>query len=182
LKRSAAGIRIGPRGSGRIRASRAGPAASPRGRDSDGTNSSDDAGGGGISSGNSGGSGSASLGGSGLGSIGSSDASLHAKAFAIDGERIVIGSFNFDPRSALYNTELGVVIDSPAWAQRLSRSFDRQIPLNAYRVQFDDRGRLEWIERRADGSEERYDREPHASFGRKLLVRLLGLLPIERLL
>ncbi|MCC6171426.1 MAG: hypothetical protein IT481_05285 [Gammaproteobacteria bacterium] len=43
-------------------------------------------------------------------------------------------------------------------------------------------GRLEWIERRADGSEERYDREPHASFGRKLLVRLLGLLPIERLL
>ena len=33
---------------------------------------------------------------------------------------VFIGSFNFDPRSARLNTEMGVVIDSPALAERLS--------------------------------------------------------------
>ena len=31
----------------------------------------------------------------------------------MDRERICIGSFNFDPRSVSYNTELGFVIRSP---------------------------------------------------------------------
>ena len=39
--------------------------------------------------------------------------SLHAKTLAMDRERIFIGSFNFDPRSVIYNTELGLVIRSP---------------------------------------------------------------------
>src|SRR3954468_5074802 len=37
--------------------------------------------------------------------IGGSDASLHAKTFAVDRSRIFVGSFNFDPRSARLNTE-----------------------------------------------------------------------------
>lgn len=162
LRRSATGIRIGPRGSGRVRRGRADtlPAAPAPAADE--------------------GDGGRGVGGSGV--LGRSDASLHAKAFEIDGERIVIGSFNFDPRSARHNTELGLVIESPAWAQRLSNSFDQQIPVNAYRVQFDGSGRLEWLERRADGSELRHHREPNASLGRKFLVWLLGLLPIEGLL
>ena len=49
-------------------------------------------------------------------------------------------------------------------------------------MRIDAHGRLEWTERRADGSEVLYHREPNASIGRKLLVWLLGLLPIERLL
>ncbi|MDX1561273.1 MAG: phospholipase D family protein, partial [Marinobacter sp.] len=39
--------------------------------------------------------------------VGSSAASLHAKTFAVDGETLFVGSFNFDPRSANLNTELG---------------------------------------------------------------------------
>jgi len=50
---------------------------------------------------------------------GSSAASLHAKTFAVDGERIFIGSFNLDPRSAALNTELGFVIESPRLANAL---------------------------------------------------------------
>src|SRR5690606_9309531 len=38
------------------------------------------------------------------GLAGSSRASLHSKTLAVDEERIFIGSFNFDPRSLLYNT------------------------------------------------------------------------------
>jgi putative cardiolipin synthase len=47
---------------------------------------------------------------------GGSDASLHVKTFAIDRSRIFVGSFNFDPRSAGLNTEMGVVVESPRLA------------------------------------------------------------------
>jgi len=43
------------------------------------------------------------------GPFGSSGSSLHAKTFAVDGERLFVGSFNFDPRSINLNTELGFV-------------------------------------------------------------------------
>jgi putative cardiolipin synthase len=131
--------------------------------------------------GGSGGSGSSGSNG-GSGSLGSSDSSLHAKTFAVDAERIFIGSFNFDPRSALHNTELGLVIESPAMASALSRMFLEDIPEASYRVQFDANRRLEWVERRPDGTTVVYHDEPRASFGRRLAVTLFGLLPIEGLL
>src|SRR6056297_3190591 len=54
-----------------------------------------------------------------------SQSSLHAKTFAVDGERIFIGSFNFDPRSASLNTEMGFLIDSPQIAASLAAALDR---------------------------------------------------------
>src|SRR4029434_10299223 len=48
------------------------------------------------------------------GQFGGSGASLHAKLFSVDRSRVFIGSFNFDPRSVELNSEMGVVIDSPA--------------------------------------------------------------------
>lgn len=62
-----------------------------------------------------------SIGPGGSGRFGSSSSSLHAKTFSVDRSRVVIGSFNFDPRSAELNTELAFIIDSPA----LARSVDR---------------------------------------------------------
>jgi putative cardiolipin synthase len=123
-----------------------------------------------------------SRGSGGNGSVGSSDSSLHAKTFAVDAERIFIGSFNFDPRSALHNTELGLVIESPVMASALSRMFLKDIPEASYQVQFDAHRRLEWIERRPDGTTVVYHDEPRASLGRRLAVTLFGLLPIEGLL
>jgi putative cardiolipin synthase len=137
----------------------------------------------GSGGGGGGGSGSGSATGSGgSGSIGSSDSSLHAKTFAVDAERIFIGSFNFDPRSAVHNTELGLLIDSPAMASALSRMFLKDIPEASYQVRFDAHRRLEWVERRPDGTTIIYHDEPRASLGRRLAVTLLGLLPIEGLL
>lgn len=59
-----------------------------------------------------------------LNPLGSSGSSLHAKTFAIDGERAFSGSFNFDPRSALLNTERGFVIDCPVLARQIDQAFD----------------------------------------------------------
>ena len=47
----------------------------------------------------------------GSGFMGSSSSSLHAKTFAVDGARAFVGSFNFDPRSARLNTEMGFADD-----------------------------------------------------------------------
>ena len=48
---------------------------------------------------------------------GSSDSSLHSKAMVLDRRKTFIGSFNFDPRSVLWNTEVGVLVDSPQLAE-----------------------------------------------------------------
>jgi putative cardiolipin synthase len=47
----------------------------------------------------------------------SSDSSLHTKAIVFDRRKTFIGSFNFDPRSVLWNTEVGVLVDSPELAE-----------------------------------------------------------------
>src|SRR5690606_12233388 len=82
------------------------------------------------------------------GLTGSSASSLHAKTLSVDGERIFIGSFNFDPRSARLNTENGFVIDIPGLAQRLPAAIQEQAVDIAYQVRLTDSGQLRWHERR----------------------------------
>ena len=55
-----------------------------------------------------------------FGDFGRSIPRLHAKVAIVDGERLLVGSANLDPRSAVGNTELSVVIDSPALAGELT--------------------------------------------------------------
>jgi putative cardiolipin synthase len=112
----------------------------------------------------------------------SSSAGLHAKTFAVDGNRIFVGSFNFDQRSALLNTEMGLVIESPVLAQRLAAVFDAEVPMTAYEVRLTPDGRsLEWIEQSASG-EKRFDVDPGTSWFLRREVDLLSILPIEWLL
>ncbi len=115
------------------------------------------------------------------GVFGSSGSSLHAKTFAIDGQRVFVGSMNFDPRSAHLNTELGFIIDSPVLAGAVGASFDKDIPTAAYAVRLDENGGLVWIERR-DGQEIRHTREPGITLGTRAWIGLLSVLPIEWLL
>jgi putative cardiolipin synthase len=115
------------------------------------------------------------------GSSGSSSSSLHAKTFAIDRSRVFVGSFNFDPRSARLNTELGFVMDSPVLAQAIADAFAERIPQRAYGVHLRDAARLQWIES-SDSGDVVYDREPGTRPGQRLAVAAFSLLPIEWLL
>ena len=115
------------------------------------------------------------------GPFGSSGSSLHAKTFAVDGERVFVGSFNFDPRSMHLNTELGFVIDSPALAKRVHQAFDNSIPANAYEVRLDADDQLFWIEHLGE-REIRHAREPHTGLLKRSGIWLLSILPIEWLL
>ena len=116
--------------------------------------------------------------------VGSSAASgLHAKTYAVDATRIFVGSFNFDPRSAHLNTEMGLVIDSPGFAARLSSAFDTVVPRLAYEVRLaPDGSALVWIERTPSGEERRYDHDPGTGAFKRGLVKFLSMLPIEWLL
>jgi cardiolipin synthase C len=111
-----------------------------------------------------------------------SSTGLHAKTLAVDSRRIFVGSFNLDPRSARLNTELGLVISSPALAQGLTRFFEVEVPMLAYEVRLAANGSsLEWIERTASG-EKHYDTEPESSWSARMGVELLSILPIDWML
>jgi putative cardiolipin synthase len=113
---------------------------------------------------------------------GSSAASLHAKTFAVDRERVFVGSFNFDPRSVHLNTEMGVVIDSPKLAGAVSATLDRDAERRAYEVRLAPNGRsLEWVERTPQG-EVRYTSEPNTGFFKRFGVGFMSILPIEWML
>jgi putative cardiolipin synthase len=110
----------------------------------------------------------------------SSGSSLHSKTFSMDRERVFIGSFNFDQRSAHLNTEIGFIIDSKDLACASADAFAAQIPDCAYEVRLHE-GRLQWIERTESGAIV-HDCEPGTTRWQRFVVRLLSWLPIEWML
>ncbi|MCS4533206.1 phospholipase D family protein [Neisseria montereyensis] len=113
------------------------------------------------------------------GLTGNSSTSLHAKTFIVDKQRVFVGSFNLDPRSARLNTEMGVVIESPALAETMQQSLERTTPQYAYKVTMDKHHKLQWQDPE-DG--EVSNKEPEAGFWKRLTVKILSVLPIEKLL
>jgi len=112
---------------------------------------------------------------------GSSASSLHAKTFAVDRRQAFVGSFNFDPRSLLLNTELGLVIDSPALARRIAKVFEFDVPQAAYEVRLSEEGDLVWMG--PPGADlVLYDAEPEVGVVKRAWTWLLARLPIDWLL
>lgn len=116
----------------------------------------------------------------------SGGASLHAKAFIVDGRIAFVGSMNFDPRSRHLNTELGVVVHSPALAAELAGIFDEAFePHHSFRVSLgdplQDEETLAWITEE-NGQEVRYRDEPLAGFVRRWWFRALSILVPEDVL
>ena len=109
-----------------------------------------------------------------LGSFGQSIGRFHAKAAAIDGELMFIGSLNFDPRSEKHNTELGLLIRSPELTGQLLKLAEVVMSEAAFRVRLAKDGRgLEWQIRTPQG-EQVYTDEPDTSWWRRTFLRLVG--------
>ena len=114
--------------------------------------------------------------------FGLSGASLHAKTFAVDGARVFIGSFNFDPRSALLNCEMGYLIESPRLARQVSDGVDGQLLLVSYQPGLTPEDKMIWREPLNDGSTVIYQEEPRATWLEQIAITIIGLLPIEWML
>jgi putative cardiolipin synthase len=106
-------------------------------------------------------------------------ASLHTKAFVLDGRRGFVGSFNVDPRSKNLNTEMGVLFDDPVMGAQLREEYLRLSGAElSYHVYQDQTGRLRWLDR-AQPTPLVLDTEPEAGLWQRMLVRVSGWLPIE---
>jgi putative cardiolipin synthase len=106
------------------------------------------------------------------------NASLHAKYIVMDGQKVIIGSANIDPRSSNLNTELAVLVESDALAEDVTDVFRRTCRLdNSFHLDID-YGRVRWSTKR-NGRIKQFHTEPDAPLWKRLLVFLFGLLPIE---
>jgi putative cardiolipin synthase len=103
---------------------------------------------------------------------------LHSKVATVDRRHTFVGSFNIDPRSLYLNTEMGVAVESRQLAADMATSILDTLPDFAYRLQLSERGKLQWLLRAGD-VEEIITTEPQTSLWRRLLTRLMSLLPIE---
>jgi putative cardiolipin synthase len=111
-----------------------------------------------------------------LGRFGDSLGMLHAKIIVVDRARVFISSLNFDGRSERYNTELGVLIDSPEIAEDLLDMLDFEG--SSYRLRLAAGGdRVEWVSGTGE-QEQVHEREPEAGAWSQFKARFLGrLLP-----
>ncbi|MEN7538477.1 phospholipase D family protein [Aurantiacibacter flavus] len=106
---------------------------------------------------------------------------LHAKTFTVDRERLFVGSFNLDPRSYELNTELGFVIESPAFATRVADRLEEAVKGPVCEVVMGADGELRWKFVAEDVSLE-LDAEPGMTALDRLIVGIARRLPIARLL
>lgn len=112
-------------------------------------------------------------------SIGSSKASLHTKTFAIDRKSIFVGSSNFDPRSFIENTEVGMLIYSTEVANILGEWFDTELKEVAYKLTWDEEeNTIEWSGYN-QGARTTYMNDPDTSWLLRRWVDFLSLFPIE---
>ena len=116
-----------------------------------------------------------------FGRFGSSQSTLHAKAVIIDRRILFIGSMNFDPRSAVLNTEMAVVVRSPVLAREVARLFEETARAGSYRVSLRDDGKgLLWTAENG-GTAPTYV-EPQTTFFKRLGMRLIApFVPDEQL-
>lgn len=89
---------------------------------------------------------------------------LHSKGMVVDRRQVFIGSMNFDPRSANINSEMGVLIESPALAEQLAALIERDLaPANSWRVEVEADGSVIWINDR-----ETVTRQPARNFSQRV--------------
>lgn len=103
---------------------------------------------------------------------------LHSKASVIDRKTVFIGSLNFDPRSLLINTEMGLFIESEEVGEAFSIRLLSDLERTTYRVELDEQGSIIWRYDHGERSEVETS-EPQASWSRRFMTNVYRLLPIE---
>lgn len=115
-----------------------------------------------------------------FGRFGASSACLHAKVFIMDDSRVLISSFNFDPRSINLNCEMGLLFESSKYARAMKTQIAIIASKNAY-VPILQGNSLRWKSSSSPDAEI-FKQEPETTLWQRNTVRLLQLIPIEWLL
>ncbi len=111
--------------------------------------------------------------------VAESHAGMHTKSFVVDDNISMIGSYNMDPRSRIWNSEIGLLITSKAFADTVLQVMGQDFePQNAYRLTLNEKGKLIWTAEGASGTQV-WTRDPGAPWWRRALARMISWLPIE---
>jgi putative cardiolipin synthase len=105
---------------------------------------------------------------------------LHTKAFIVDDKEVFIGSFNFDPRSANINTELGVIIFDPEMALLFAALVADALQEQTFEVFLNEKGKVRW-RGYVNGEEVIYDKEPDTTWGERFKAGFARILPKSQL-
>jgi putative cardiolipin synthase len=106
--------------------------------------------------------------------FGSGGASLHTKAFAVDGRTLFVGSYNLDPRSTWLNCEQGVLVENALLAGQLEQIFAQQTEgEHAWQVTLE-KGSLRWTDGR-----EHFDSDPQAPASRRFQAWMTRVLHLD---
>jgi putative cardiolipin synthase len=112
--------------------------------------------------------------------VAKSHAGLHSKAFVVDRRLSMIGSYNMDPRSRIWNSEIGLLIDSEEFAEQVLAIMERDLdPANSYRVTLDEKGDLLWTAEGPDGPVT-WRKEPETTAWQRFMVRVMRRIPMEK--
>ena len=106
-------------------------------------------------------------------------AGLHTKAMVIDGTLSVIGSYNMDPRSRVWNSEIALVVDDPGFAAEVLEEMARDFaPSAAWHLTLDDAGKLVWSGE-SDGEMVELSKDPGTSGWTRFVWGLMRIFPFE---
>jgi putative cardiolipin synthase len=98
----------------------------------------------------------------------------------VDDKEVFIGSFNFDPRSANINTELGVIIHDPELSLLYAALIKEALQVQTYEVFLNEKGKVRW-RGYEDGEEIIYDKEPQTTWGQRFMAGFARILPKSQL-
>ena len=106
-------------------------------------------------------------------------AGLHTKAMVIDDRVAVIGSYNMDPRSRVWNSEIALIVRDPDFARQILQEMERDFaPEASWRLSLDDTGALIWTGESGDELVQ-LTKDPGSSWWDRFLWSMLRLLPLE---
>ncbi|MBT8330821.1 MAG: phospholipase D family protein, partial [Deltaproteobacteria bacterium] len=93
----------------------------------------------------------------------------------VDRKTTFVSTLNWDPRSIYLNTELGLIIESPALAEAIAADIEAALqPENSWRVQLDDKDRLIWV-----AGETVIQKEPARTFWQRFQSGFFGLFDLD---
>ncbi len=109
---------------------------------------------------------------------GKNRSSLHAKFFDVDG-KVFIGSFNFDPRSAHLNTEVGLVVESDHLQDQITAMLDQHLLQVAYQLKLDSNGNIVWYEHKQNGEVVEHHHDPESTRFQRFTMHFVSYFPVE---
>jgi putative cardiolipin synthase len=112
--------------------------------------------------------------------VAESHAGLHTKAFVVDRRLSMIGSYNMDPRSRIWNSEIALLIDSEEFAETVLAIMETDLdPTNSYQVTLDEKGNLVWTAKGPDGPVV-WNKEPGTTAWQRFKLRFMSWIPMEK--